>query len=215
MACSRVPPFISNSRNTLLTHAHRLYITRIFKLAPLTLRSKPVVNTIFAVIFSLYAASLGAGIAFVVKLMRTPTILSFTGGFQWVIYLFYGISVLVDATVALVMCFLLHRTVTGIKRTDGAVARLIQYTISSGALTSVGATTYIVLCLSRPQTLLYLGMEFSLTRLYANCALAMYNARNRLRESLGQTVELNSIKFTTHDDRELPSNCNSSSKQEL
>ncbi|PPQ82286.1 hypothetical protein CVT25_008436 [Psilocybe cyanescens] len=63
--------------------------------------------------------------------------------------------------------------------------------ISFLSLTSSGVFNVLhIQFVAQPDTLLYLGMEFSVTRLYANSVLAMFNARRRNNERMNQTIEL-------------------------
>ncbi|KAF4612444.1 hypothetical protein D9613_003975 [Agrocybe pediades] len=89
------------------------------------------------------------------------------------------------------MCLILHAMGSGTEsRSESVLETIIQYFIGSGLLTSLAAIMCIVLYVAQPNTLIYLGLELSVTRLYANSVLAMSNARKGLHQRLNETVEL-------------------------
>ncbi|PPQ71404.1 hypothetical protein CVT26_011119 [Gymnopilus dilepis] len=119
---------------------------------------------------------------------------SFSAGFEYVVYLGFGATAIIDCAIAAAMCLILNKGEGGLK-TEGVVESLIQYFIGSGLITSFAAILCITLYVAQPNTLLYLGMELSVTRLYANSVLAMFNARGQLREKLNESVDLNKVSF--------------------
>ncbi|KAE9388245.1 hypothetical protein BT96DRAFT_1004360 [Gymnopus androsaceus JB14] len=116
---------------------------------------------------------------------------------QWVVYLGFGVSAAIDVAIATIMIVILHRSITGMKRTDGVISALIHYFFSTGLLTSVAAIIYIILFAASAQTALYLGMAFLISRLYTISFLELLNVRNQLREDLEATVEIgfSSLRF--------------------
>ncbi|KAJ3515210.1 hypothetical protein NLJ89_g1910 [Agrocybe chaxingu] len=127
---------------------------------------------------------------FLSQLQKVVDILSFSSGFEYVVYLGFGTTALIDCAIAVAMCLLLHKSSAGTLRSETVLESLIQYFIGTGLLTSFAAIMVIVLYIARPRTLLYLGMEFSVTRLYANSILAMFNARQRLRGRFDESIEI-------------------------
>lgn len=141
------------------------------------------------VVLSLMA--IGVGIGFLTELQRIEQLWDFDIRFVYVIYLGFGATSLVDMTVAAVMCVMLHKSSSGVsKKSNAIVVTLIQYIVGTGLLTSFGALLIIILYIAYPDSLLYLGIEYSMTRLYAISVLALYNSQARLREKLNDTVPL-------------------------
>ncbi|KAF9257204.1 hypothetical protein L218DRAFT_1006463 [Marasmius fiardii PR-910] len=61
------------------------------------------------------------------------------------------------------------------------VDTLALYTLESGLLTCVAATTTLVCWLTMPSNLIFLGLHFIIGKLYANTLLASLNTRKELR----------------------------------
>lgn len=137
---------------------------------------------------AIYALSIA--IFLLQELRKITVIVGFSPEIEFVVYVGFGSTAFVDCTIAAAMCLILHRSNGGTRRTESVVETLIQYFIGTGLLTSFSAILCIALYVAQPSTLLYFGMEFSMTRLYANSMLAMFNARKQLREKLEEPLEL-------------------------
>ncbi|EIW75852.1 hypothetical protein CONPUDRAFT_169105 [Coniophora puteana RWD-64-598 SS2] len=104
---------------------------------------------------------------------------SLTGGaFKVFIVVGYVLSVLVDALIAVSLCWLLHSLRTGIKRTENLIDNLIIYTINTGVLTSLGAILVLILFLTLPTSLAFIGALQVQCKLYAISLLASLNSRH-------------------------------------
>ncbi|KAH6912176.1 hypothetical protein BKA70DRAFT_1422895 [Coprinopsis sp. MPI-PUGE-AT-0042] len=148
-------------------------------------------NTMQAVVVILTLLAIGVGIGFLIELQKINSIQHFDLRFEYVIYLGFGVTSLVDMTIAAVMCIMLHKSSAGTsKRSSAIVVTLIQYIVGTGLLTSLGALMIMVLYIAWPGSLLYLGVEYSMTRLYAISVLALYNSQARLREKFNETRPL-------------------------
>jgi len=134
--------------------------------------------------------ALAIGIFILQELRKITVIVGFSLEIEFVVYVGFGSTAFVDCTIAAAMCLILHRSNGGTRRTESVVETLIQYFIGTGLLTSFSAILCIALYVAQPSTLLYFGLEFSMTRLYANSILAMFNARKQLRERLEEPLEL-------------------------
>jgi hypothetical protein len=137
---------------------------------------------------ALYA--LAIAIFLLQELRKITFLVGYSSDIEFVIYVGFGSTAFVDCTIAAAMCLILHRSNGGTGRTESVVETLIQYFIGTGLLTSFSAILCIALYVAQPGTLLYFGMEFSMTRLYTNSILAMFNARKQLRERLEEPLEL-------------------------
>ncbi|KAK7061421.1 hypothetical protein R3P38DRAFT_3166393 [Favolaschia claudopus] len=86
-----------------------------------------------------------------------------------------------DTVITAILVYYLRRSRTGFKRSDTMITKLIQFSVSTGFLTSVCAIASLISILTWPQTLIYVVFYFSLGRLYFNSVLATLNARKDIR----------------------------------
>jgi len=178
------------------------YLSQIWRLSGnlLLARTFSLAIQIFVVVVALFAFAVA--IIFFTQLQKIDVVHSFSSGFEYMVYLGFGSTALVDCAIAAAMCLLLHRSSVGTIKCETVLESLIQYFVGSGLLTSFAAIMGIVLYVAQPNTLLYLGVEFSVARLYANSLLAMSNARGQLRKRLDETIELgfpNNLFFSEPD----------------
>ncbi|KAJ7599260.1 hypothetical protein C8J56DRAFT_1040155 [Mycena floridula] len=107
-----------------------------------------------------------------------------------------------DTAIAVAMCFFLHRKRTGYKKTDKVIDHLIIFSINTGLLTSVASIACLITYLLVPQTWVYLGLCFLISKLYANTFLSSLNSRQILRENL-RASETITISDPAPDVREI------------
>ncbi|KAF8188684.1 hypothetical protein BJ912DRAFT_391935 [Pholiota molesta] len=108
---------------------------------------------------------------------------------SWAINAALATSTTIDFIIAASMCYYLSKSKGTITRLNSRISTIIQYTLSSGLLTSafsLGAMfSYILL----PNTFVFIALEFLLTKLYVGSFIAMLNSRERKMpevSSLGQ-----------------------------
>jgi hypothetical protein len=97
-------------------------------------------------------------------------------------YASFVVSFAGDLYLSVVLCYYLFKSRTGFQTTDTLVNTLIAYIITTGLLTSIVAilgTTFYALM---PTNYIFMGIYFTLAKLYVNSYLAMLNARQRLRK---------------------------------
>ncbi|KAH9928776.1 hypothetical protein B0H21DRAFT_894774 [Amylocystis lapponica] len=108
-------------------------------------------------------------------------------------------AVLSDILIAGALCVLLFKSRSEIKGTNTLVNRLMVYAVNRCLLTSVVALAETVMYATMPQTLWFLGIDFTIGKLYANSLLATLNTRHSLRgrgtESETGEPEYNSMRF--------------------
>ncbi|KAJ2923112.1 hypothetical protein H1R20_g13984, partial [Candolleomyces eurysporus] len=122
---------------------------------------------------------------------KIKVIHSFTLEFEYVIYVGFGTTAFIDMGIAAAMCLMLYKSSKGVtRRSNMIVTTLIQYVVGTGLLTSLGALMCMVLYIAKPVSLLYLGVEYSMTKLYAISVLALYNSQSRLREQWNEPADL-------------------------
>ncbi|KAF8159005.1 hypothetical protein BJ912DRAFT_832624, partial [Pholiota molesta] len=98
---------------------------------------------------------------------------------SWAINAALGTSTTIDFIIAASMFYYLSKSKGSITRLNSRISTIIQYTLSSGLLTSafsLGAMfSYILL----PNTFVFIALEFLLTKLYVGSFIAMLNSRER------------------------------------
>ncbi|PBK71169.1 hypothetical protein ARMSODRAFT_65716 [Armillaria solidipes] len=82
-----------------------------------------------------------------------------------------------DFLVAASLCYYLHTSRTGLKRTDTIINKLIIYAINNGLLTGVTDLLIIVFNRVYPGNLVYLSLYQVVANLYSNSFLATLNSR--------------------------------------
>lgn len=134
-----------------------------------------------AVVGALVLAEFGCSAVFTVQSMRLQTWGELTRlkGLSITVNILAAVA---DILIAASLCFFLHRSRTGFKKSDTMISRLILFTVSTGMLTSICAVASLISILIWGQTLIYVAFYFSLGRLYSNSVLATLNARNDIRE---------------------------------
>ncbi|EIW62566.1 uncharacterized protein TRAVEDRAFT_33992 [Trametes versicolor FP-101664 SS1] len=101
--------------------------------------------------------------------------------FRWVFTLGLVLSSVVDFLITGGLCYYLRRNRTGTGRFDHVLDSVTLYTVENGLLTSVTTLVSLIFWLVRPHVLIYLGLHFAISKLYANSFLASMNARKILR----------------------------------
>ncbi|KAF8897191.1 hypothetical protein BD779DRAFT_1489411 [Infundibulicybe gibba] len=98
------------------------------------------------------------------------------------------LGALTDVIIATSLSVLLARSRTGFKGSNTMISKLILFSVSTGALTSICAIASLISILAWGRTLIYVAFYFSLGRLYSNSILATLNARIAIRD-LGDESE--------------------------
>lgn len=98
------------------------------------------------------------------------------------LYVAFAAGVIADVTIAMSLCVALYRGRTGYPKTDTLLAVLISYAVNTCVLTSLCSAACLTTYALWPQHFIYLGIFFSLSKLYFNSLLAMLNARKHLSQ---------------------------------
>ncbi|KAK0237743.1 hypothetical protein EDD85DRAFT_555306 [Armillaria nabsnona] len=111
-----------------------------------------------------------------------------------------ALYVVTDLLIALLLCYFLHSSRTGIKRTDTLINRLIVYAIHNGLITSVADIFVIAFNIAYPKNLVYLSVDLIVANLYSNSFLATLNARRPtqpVNDNFSTTDNANTLCFAT------------------
>ncbi|KAL0952360.1 hypothetical protein HGRIS_006639 [Hohenbuehelia grisea] len=109
----------------------------------------------------------------------TVTLFSDHEHIGWAIIASLATSTVVDFIIAFSMCYYLRKSRGLQSRLNSKLSTMMQFVLSSGFLTSACSTTALVAYVAMPHTLVFIGVESLLTKLYINSFLAMLNARDR------------------------------------
>ncbi|TFK69955.1 hypothetical protein BDN72DRAFT_576132 [Pluteus cervinus] len=94
-------------------------------------------------------------------------------------------AIICDVVITFGLILNLHRSRTGVKRTNQLLNSLVVLTLNTGLITVILAiVALIAFYVLAPRILLYLAIELMLPRCYVNSLLATLNSRDYLRERL-------------------------------
>ncbi|KAG1734438.1 uncharacterized protein EDB91DRAFT_588929 [Suillus paluster] len=150
---------------------HLLYVHRIWIISKGRSRALPITVGIIVV--------LGSGVAISLNwaTYRCRTFEDLLKTFEWANYSTLGTLSFLDILIASSLCYLLITSRTGSSSTDSFLTKLMSYIITTGCLTSIFSLTVIITCAAMPKNFIYLGVEFSLAKVYVNSYIALLNAQ--------------------------------------
>ncbi|KAI1786239.1 hypothetical protein LXA43DRAFT_1111420 [Ganoderma leucocontextum] len=93
-----------------------------------------------------------------------------------------GLPAICDILIAWGLCYYLHTSRSGFKKSDTVIDRLMLYTIECGALTAVCQTCILVTFAALPGRIIFIPFQLVVGKLYCNALLASLNVRWRIRE---------------------------------
>jgi len=163
----------------IICSVQTLYAMRMSKFSEL---GAPYLKWITWLVWSGLACGYGIGIVLIIETYAISN-LQEINEIRWAIFMSFGASTIIDFMIAVAMCFYLQqgRSTSGYSYTNSMVSTLTQYVLCTGVVTSVCSTTSLVAFAVMPHNLIFLSIQFSLTKLYVNSFLAMLNARKSLR----------------------------------
>ncbi|KAL4269447.1 DUF6534 domain-containing protein [Pleurotus pulmonarius] len=97
----------------------------------------------------------------------------------WAIIASLATATFVDFFIAGAMVYYLRRSRGLQQHVNSKISTLMQMSLTSGILTSACSTAALITYVALPKTLIFMGVESFLTKLYINSFLAMLNARER------------------------------------
>ncbi|TEB28258.1 hypothetical protein FA13DRAFT_1735888 [Coprinellus micaceus] len=100
-----------------------------------------------------------------------------------------SLTAAVDILITGWLCYFLSRFRAGISPMSTMMIRMVDtltlYTLENGALTCFAAIATLVCWLVMPYNLIFMGLHFVISKLYANSLLASLNMRHQLRQIHG------------------------------
>ncbi|KAJ8457618.1 hypothetical protein ONZ51_g11422 [Trametes cubensis] len=125
--------------------------------------------------------------------------------FQWTLYAAFSCQILIDGWIAFYMCLVLRRFKTGLQRLDLVIKAILMYVVNTGFLTAVGVLFGIIFVripqlpsvahlttlgsqfVTQPASFVFIGIYFTLPKLYTCAFLGVLNAEQRLiRQTSGE-----------------------------
>jgi len=100
----------------------------------------------------------------------------------------FGLASDIGTTFAL--CWILHSSRTGIRRTDSLVNVLMFYILTTGVLVSIVSIIVVIFYSIRPDNLVYLGFHLVLSKLYVILYLSSLNVRENLRSKVHTDITI-------------------------
>ncbi|KAJ2915835.1 hypothetical protein MD484_g4606, partial [Candolleomyces efflorescens] len=99
-----------------------------------------------------------------------------------------ALSCAVDVLIAGSLCWMLHNSRTGFKRSDNIINKLMIFVVNTGMLTTSCAIASLVSLVVSPNTLIYATFYFCIGRFYTNSFIATLNARKGMSGSNQNTA---------------------------
>jgi len=167
--------------------AQSWFVYRIFQFAdvPLIKYGVPVLLAPL-VIFQLVGNSIVAGTWLHTSPGSNPLLAEVTtqNRVQKYIIGLYSSTCAADIIIAFVMCYLLYRRRTGLRRTDRLLTNLALASINTGSWTAFDSILIVILTTSTPSsTFLFAAPNFCFSSLYINTVLCNLNVRQFFRVS--------------------------------
>ncbi|GJE92488.1 hypothetical protein PsYK624_086420 [Phanerochaete sordida] len=106
------------------------------------------------------------------------------------VFLEFGTGFSGDCLVALCLCYFLHTSRTGLRRTESMINILMAYVINTGLFTALTSSVSLILFAVKSDNFIYVAVYFQLSKLYVNAYLAMLNARDKIRERSNDVVSI-------------------------
>ncbi|KAF5309808.1 hypothetical protein D9611_013580 [Ephemerocybe angulata] len=133
-------------------------------------------------IMLLILSTAGSGIAWVVLSMQFDTYAQLIT-INPVTITINALSTTSDVLIASSLCWMLHTSRTGFKRSDTIINKLMIFVVNTGLLTTICAIISLAFLVGSPHSLLYAATYFCIGRFYTNSFLATLNARRAISKS--------------------------------
>jgi len=142
------------------------------------LTRQPILRwAVTGIIISLSLVQTIIGFVVMAKCYQVKAFLDFKA-VTWGVDLWLGCACACDVIIALAMCYFLHTSRTGIKRTDQLINRLMAYAIQTGALTSIVEIICLATFTGSQFHFGHILVVFPLSGLYSTSLMANLHARH-------------------------------------
>ncbi|KAJ7690071.1 hypothetical protein B0H17DRAFT_1134557 [Mycena rosella] len=102
-----------------------------------------------------------------------------------------------DVFITASLCWVLHGRRSEFQRTNSIINTLMIYAINRCLLTATAALVDLLAVVLQPNSMWYVGAEFTIVGLYTNAFLASLNSRRRMREGVTGSLDyqLSNLRF--------------------
>ncbi|EIW74326.1 hypothetical protein CONPUDRAFT_147705 [Coniophora puteana RWD-64-598 SS2] len=97
--------------------------------------------------------------------------------YEWIMVSSLGSGMIVDCIITSRLCWILWNSRTGFDKTDTLIDRVVAYSINTSLLTSLFTLSAVICAITMPNSFVYIGIFFCLSKLYTNSFLAILNSR--------------------------------------
>ncbi|EPS95149.1 hypothetical protein FOMPIDRAFT_1025933 [Fomitopsis schrenkii] len=140
-----------------------------------------------AIIIALTLTQFILGVYYAAKGQETKLVITIAE-ITWASTASLACSIAGDAIITGAMCYYLHLSRSGIRRTDKLIDIMIVYCVNTGLLTTICAICTIILSEVVSHTYWDTMFYFLISKCYVNSTLATLNAREKLRGTTQYTV---------------------------
>lgn len=116
------------------------------------------------------------------EMIHTKTFTSFRANFRWLFTLGLALSCLVDILISVFLTYALQSNRRASTSLDHVINSVILYTLETGSLTGAATVISMIFWLVMPYNLIFMGMHFVISKLYANSLLATLNSRRLIQQ---------------------------------
>ncbi|KAI0310161.1 hypothetical protein OF83DRAFT_1178859, partial [Amylostereum chailletii] len=124
---------------------------------------------------------LGSAMFTTVKLITFGSYGKFVERESWTLTLVLSLSLLLDILIVLAMFFYLQHSRAEFGTMDRVIDLIIIYSFQTGSITCVATVATLACWRGMSDNLVFLGLHFSITKLYASSLLITLNTRHSLR----------------------------------
>ncbi|KAJ3494153.1 hypothetical protein NLJ89_g10866 [Agrocybe chaxingu] len=177
--------------------SNNLYLNRVFAhfvkvVIAFTVICGIGVGTVFLVF--MWAAfcvfSLNQALNLFARREQVRSLHNFTPSEKNVMFLGLATMAFIDSILGVTMAFVLYHSRPDSRRLVDLIRFLVLFFVGTGLLTAITPLLLLVLYALNPNSMLYVSVEFSITRLYANSILALFNAKKKFHKKLETPADL-------------------------
>ncbi|KIP01530.1 hypothetical protein PHLGIDRAFT_349482 [Phlebiopsis gigantea 11061_1 CR5-6] len=137
-------------------------------------------------LFRLVAASVSTA-----EMIKLHSYKKFVTDYGYVFTMGLGAAVVLDVVNTTGMCYYLRQNKSRFSVMNDILDTLVVYTVETGAITCITTIASLACWVSMPNNLIFLGVHFTIPKLYANSFVAILNSRSALSAAQGSSAHSN------------------------